>query len=215
MLLCFIFRYAQRLDQITGKDQWKTSTDVGFNIPGYDHMLIEFKKEKLRQYKEKKDIRSLIQCLRNCLDPSLIGTLNKEFYSMTFSGTKQINEEFQKSIIDSIKFLDENFSLIDNNVDLCNAIQQWASIWSIYNQIIVMLLITYYKSIYIRFHLYIYRYMCACVSLCVFVYIRLIDIENIFLPRKFIFIFRLPLQFGKTALFLSGGAMLGLLQLCT
>lgn len=138
---------AQRLDELTGRDGWKYSDDTNVNAPGYDVCFVRRKIQELLQYRKKHEISLLVQCLRTCLDSQLLGTLNCALYSMTFSGTKVVNEELQKEVIHSIEhltsYIADNPSLIRDNPGLFHSIR------------------------------------------------------------------RLPKHFGSTALFLSGGAMLG------
>lgn len=105
-------KYAERLDKLTGRDKWKISDVVNVNAPGYDANLVRGTIHDLISYRKSNNVSSLVQCVRSCLDSQLLGTLNPALYSMTFSGTKLINEELQNEIIESINFLS---SFVANN----------------------------------------------------------------------------------------------------
>lgn len=105
-------------------DAWKYSEEVDPNVSDYDTELVRRKKRELLELRSTSNIQLLVNCVKTCLDSSLVGTLNPALYSMTYSGTKKLSEEFQEEVVKSIDYLTGNHSLIESS-------QFSSSVWSI------------------------------------------------------------------------------------
>lgn len=99
------FRFAEKLDELTGGNSWKESEDSDENTSDYDFIQITKETENLKLQRMNGNIENLIQTLARCLESQQCRTLNPIFYSMTFTGTKTLSENLHSEIVNSINYL--------------------------------------------------------------------------------------------------------------
>lgn len=121
-------RCAERLDELTGRDAWKSSEEVDPNAPDYDISLVRRKSNELLIFRNSGNIPALVQCVKTCLETQLVSTLNPVLYSLTFSGTKALSEQLQQEVIQAIeyltKFVRDNPDIAHKDPDLFAAIRR-------------------------------------------------------------------------------------------
>lgn len=99
--------YAERLDAITGRDQWKYTDDPPTcgGCTEYDAALLRRKLDELRACRAAHDAAGMASVIKTCLETQLCHTLRPELYSMTYAGTKHLAEELHKELLHCISYM--------------------------------------------------------------------------------------------------------------
>jgi len=89
------------LDKLQGKDIWKLEKESHL----YDWQRIESRLENMKYLREKKDIKGLVDCLRQDLVKNIGGICNQQLYNISKIGTKQLIEDYHNEVIKCIQFI--------------------------------------------------------------------------------------------------------------
>ncbi|KAJ3105841.1 hypothetical protein HDU97_007485 [Phlyctochytrium planicorne] len=99
------YKKAKELDILKGNDIWKL--DPVSNI--YDHKLIQYRLQHLRQTREGKgDILTLIYLLRSGLLRNLGGLNDPRLFSKSLLGTKKLIEDYQEEVVNQLLYICDN-----------------------------------------------------------------------------------------------------------
>jgi len=107
-------RVSLQLDQITGRDKWKTED----RSSKYDWKRVQRKVEDLQRTRDSGDVHCIIESLLPCMTKNFAGTMNLELYWRCHVGTKSLIEQYYHEVQLSLQWLKQSAARDENREEI-------------------------------------------------------------------------------------------------